>query len=135
MPPDRFLEHFASLLDVILSPRREPWTSIWASLCPVSPPVAPDRFLDHFGSNLETSLKAKIEKRITRDGIWDGAGAVWQDFVGALKTREPERGIFQKCLFYIWNLTVCKGCGIHIGVSEVKKKTMDFDPESISFVC
>ena len=80
-------------------------------------------------------MKAQIEKLITRYGIWDGAGAVWQDFVGALKTREKKRGIVQKCLFYIWNLTVCKGCGIHLGLSEVKKKTMDFDPESNSFVC
>ena len=90
-------------------------------------------------------MKAQIEKRKTcfsfffsdrvSDGIWDGVGAVWQDFVGALKTRETERDIFQKCLFYIWNLTVCKGCGIHLGVSEVKKKTMDLDPESNSFIC
>ena len=36
------------------------------SLCHMSPQCPPNRFSDYFGSNLETSLKAKIEKRITR---------------------------------------------------------------------
>ena len=68
-------------------------------------------------------------------GVLEWFWCYFYDFLGALKILESEMGIFQKCLFYIWNLTVCKGCRIHLGVSEVKKKTMDFDPESNSFVC
>ena len=114
VPPDRFLEHFGSLLDVILSPRggqRGPWTSIWASLCPVSPPSGPQ--ID-FWIILALILGPLWRPNSRKNNVlfivffgtrlrWD-LGWFWcylDDFLGALKILESERGIFQKCLLYI----------------------------------
>ena len=128
VPPDRFLDHFGSLLDAILSPRggqRGAWTSILASLCPVSPPSGPQIDFWIILSLISGALwtpKSKgndvlfilfVGSRLRRDLGW-----FWcyvDGFLGTLKILESERSIFQKCLFYIWNRTVSKGCGLHFG--------------------
>ena len=134
VPPDRFLEHFGSLLDVILSPRggqRGPWTSIWASLCPVSPPSVPQ--IDFWsilalmlGSLWKTTSKGNnalfilfVGSRLRWDFAW--CWCYFDKFLDALKSLESERGIFQKCLFYARNPTVFNVVGSILGIRNEEK--------------
>ena len=104
---------------------RGPWTSIWASLCPVSPPSGPQ--ID-FWIILTLILGPLWRPNSRKNNVlfivffgtrlrWDSGWFWWylDDFLGALKILESERGIFQKCLFYIRNRTVFNGCGLHFG--------------------
>ena len=68
------------------------------------------------------SMKFGVEFRCVFGMIFGGVlewfWCYFYDFLGALKILESERGIFQKCLFYIRNSTVFNDCGLHFGFQK-----------------
>ena len=145
MPPDRFFAHFGFLWDVILCPMGgrgalgRPFGPLGV---PCRPPVTPRSiFLTFCLSFWEHCWNQNRGKKTycffcsgpAYGGILNDFGTVWEDFFDAITTPATERGIFQKCLFYIRNSTVFKGCGFHCGYQKWEKVAQEFDPDFNSF--